>query len=233
MKRNYLIDGLYNDGLESNSFGAAQTPAGDSKKSADRPVGPYAERVAGPIYTNDRDNKLRAAVDSVLDKLKKYFKDEIAIDVDLADFTGVRVGFGDPEKYVRNKKEKRSADTGLILGLYDPETKEVVINSLYDEDEKIGRDKGLTDGYFKPPSLERVLAEELIHHLQNKYGSMTVASKELGDRARGYIEGSAASIAEEALKEPTQIYREWKRDYLERVVRDRGRRDGFLKPVPV
>jgi len=226
MRANYLTDGLYADDI---GYGSNNKIPGQKNTNADKLRESYGDSKgeAGPVYTNDLSGKLKRAADYTIGKLKDYFEKEIGIEVDESDFTGVRISFGDPEQY--DNKNGNPIGDGLILGLYDPETKEIVINRLYSDELELD---GPNDSYFKLPSMERVLAEELVHRLQDKYGSIDQASKKLGPKARGYIEGSAASIAEEALGEHTGIYKEWKEDYRNGI-RRRGKRNGFLEPASI
>ena len=205
MQNNYLVDGLYDDGLESSSL--------------------------GPAFTNDDSGKLRQTYRNVIQKLADYFKKELDIEVEDADFTGVRVLFGDPKKY----REGRGLDEQIILGLYNPARREIVINDIYGDHRlrDLDLENNLNEGdHLALPSIERVLTEELVHHLQKKYGTMSRANKKLGEKARGYLEGSAAKISEDVLGEPTPIYGKWKRDY-DRIERIFGKRRAFFEPALV
>ena len=195
------------------------------------------QQLAGPTYTNDRSGKLRKAFRDVTKNLGNYFKEELGLEVSEADFTGMEISFGDPHEYQRSKGQ--ASDAGVILGLYDPETNRIIINPIYENDfGKITRGMGFRDGGEQTlPSLERVLAEEVVHGLQRKYGILDLAYKRLGrQRGRDHIEGSAATIAEEALGEPTDIYSREKGQYTDSIGRHPAgnkKRGAFLEPVEV
>ncbi len=232
MRANYKFDGLYDEGLETD-FSAGPNTADQSSK--DRFGGSYREgqTFAGPTYTNDNSGKLKKAFGYVIDSLRNYFKKELGLEVDESDFTGVRIAFGNPLEY--EKEKRQAAEEGVILGLYDPETNQIVINDIYKRDLEISRSKGFGEGgSIGVPSLERVLAEELVHRLQRKYGTLDLSYRRLGKRGgRDRIEGTAATIAEEALGEPTNIYQREKREYVDSIGRHPNRdkkRGSFLEP---
>lgn len=168
--------------------------------------------IIDPVYGSG-SGRLQRYSDEVLEAVGKYLKEELGISV--GNFGKVKVSFGDFGSGYEIKKDGKIA-RAKIFGLYDSIKDEIILDkSLGPDYQEEGEE---IDGYNKP-SLQRVLAEEYIHFIQNKLGIMKDAKNKLGSKARDYLEGSAASIADSIFGE-TDAYPVEKRkfrDYAERV----------------
>jgi len=172
-------------------------------------------RIINPSYSEGSE-ALSPYVDKVSAGIGNYLKEELEIDIENFGEVFVKIGnLGDTYAF--------TADGGLeegvkVLGMYNPKAKEITIDK---------------DLYRKGHSrlLLRVIGEEVLHYVQDMLGIIKEAENRYGKNARGLIEGSAASIADDLFGEIDAYPRE-KEDYRELVERA-GKRGAFLFPEEI
>ena len=175
--------------------------------------------IVEPIYL-DNDEDLRGYTMPVLEEIREYFKERMGIEVDY--FGDVKIRFA---KLAPARKSIDGKAIEKVFGFYDPETNVIYVDEILNPENQ-SEEKELLQQYMELPSLERVLGEEFIHYVQKKTGSIKELSRKYGDIARDYIEGSAATIADEIFGE-TKIYGREKSAYR-RLVDKYGERDALL-----
>ena len=207
-----LLNELYED-LDINQTTSTDNLADNHSYRIDGETG-----IVEPIYL-DNDERLRDYTTPVLEEIREYFKEKMGIEVDY--FGDVKIRFAK----LPQGKSVDGAGIEKIFGFYDPETNVIYVDEILDPENQ-SEEKQFLEQYMDLPSLERVLGEEFIHYIQKKTGSIAEISRKYGDTARDYIEGSAASIADDIFGE-TNIYGREKASYR-RLVERHGERDSFL-----
>lgn len=172
--------------------------------------------------------RLRKYITEASENIGNYFKNLMGVVPSFKDVTfNVRhlpTKFMEVYKVYENGYiEKSSVPVGKIFGTYNPETNEIEIDpSLVDSKLK----KYYEDFGFDVPSPERVVTEEMVHHVQNKTGSLARAIRKYGEKARDYIEGSASTIADRIAGE-TRIYPHEK-EFYRKIEKAIGEGSAFL-----
>ncbi|MEM5798297.1 MAG: hypothetical protein QXP39_02550 [Candidatus Aenigmatarchaeota archaeon] len=95
-----------------------------------------------------------------------------------------------------------------IFGAYEPSSNSVYIDPVC-LPELNDPERAYLKKYFRIPSAERTLAEELVHADQTNSGIISKSIYKYGKRAREYIEGAAAHIAD-MIYGYTDAYKSWK-----------------------
>lgn len=115
--------------------------------------------------------------------------------------------------YLDENGEMEKKPMGKVFGLYDPNTKEIIIDPVLF---KNSEERKRLEKYFEIPTVERVLGEELLHYIQDSLGMIDYnLSRYGGEEARDRIEGAAAEEAEQVFGK-TRIYGREKAKYRER-----------------
>ena len=112
---------------------------------------------------------------------------------------------------------------GKVFGLYDPTTREMVIDPVLLRNSP---ERRWLEKYFQIPTRKRVMGEELLHHVQDVTKVIDYNERKF-DRhtARNRIEGAAAEEADRLFGR-TGLYQEEKEDYR------RGGRNFFEGGIP-
>lgn len=213
MRANILTD-LFGDGDENLIARKVYSDSGKEQDLYRDSVNPYSD-IINPSYHNN-GKVLEPYVKKAAADIGRYLKGELGIYV--KNFGGVSFKIDDLADTCAFSEDGELKEGIKVLGMYNPETKEITI------------DKDLYENADRKLVL-RVLGEEILHYVQDKLGIMESAQRKYGINARGLIEGSASSIADDLFGE-INAYPEEKRGYR-RHAEKVGQRDAFLFPEKI
>lgn len=187
-----------------------------------------------PIYEN-HPTLLKKYVGRATKWVSDYAKEKFGFE---PSFRNVRVGIAKlPTMYQRVLEigrdyiRQRIVPVGKVFGSYNPETKEmkidsVVVPEINDPERYVLKKAGL-----KIPSAESVITHESVHSVQDESGAIWNYLRKFRGYARDKIEGMAEYVTDRIMGHESPIYAGPKRR-IKSDIRQHGERNVFLGRQP-